>query len=277
MLLCLQKQSARLRALRLRRGTAPSRSSSRTLRCGGDLSMPPQHVQQRSRAGAGSKRSHSDTDVQHPGSSCSALDVAALDSHSSSQVGEHLAATPSAAAPDSRSPGGVSRAGVASAGANGGDTHSAAQEPADLGAARDLASRHDEAAQLQSRPGGSVPLHDAHPTADAVSHGSREQSTHVDVPEPGVASALRDLTEQVQSLRTSAAGTQQEARRAEKAVGCCALEPATLPPFPPTLMHILAPACSMSSLHSHKSQALLLHDVTSFMIPQRPLMHYPAA
>ena len=82
----VQNQSARLRALRLRCGTAASRSASHSHRGCGDPSSRPQHAQhaqQHIRISTGSKRSRSDTaasavDDRRPGSSCGALDVEAL-------------------------------------------------------------------------------------------------------------------------------------------------------------------------------------------------------
>jgi len=232
----VQKQHARLRALRFRRGITSSRSTSRPQRCGGDPSIQPQYAQPHGRVGTGSKRSRSDAagseaDQWRPGSSCSALVVTALlpSAPGSILAGRHSAVSPSMSPQATRSCAESEPAGVTREGASGGDTRAAAHQPAELSIAADDAARDAKAAQLHGQCGGSMPLADANPIAQADSRSSREQSTHVDMSEPGVASALRDLTDQVQNLRTSAAAAQQEARRAEKAVSCCAHDPATLP------------------------------------------------
>ncbi len=152
-----------------------------------------------------------------------------------------------------------SRAAVAREGASGGNTCGPAWEPADPDAAGDDAARDAKAAQLLQ--------FDVDPSAEAAPHRTAEQSTHVDMPEPGVAAALRDLTEQVQNLRTSTANMQQEARRADNMVSCCTREPANLAsPSPEPHSPDMHPGprlrTSIDGLRRCEARVLLWHNAT---------------
>ena len=215
MILPLQKQSVRLRAMRLRRATIRRRPQSR--HGSGEPASPLQDAQQRSCASAGSKRGRSDTAAAATESRLSGSSGGALD----------VASSPDSVAADGSRPRdrryseASSPAGVAIGAAGGDNSQSSALEPTELDHAGDDTARDVKAAALlQGQRVGSIRHHDMNTSARADSRGIAEQGTHADMPEPSVASALRDLTDQVQNLRTSAAAAQ----KAHTAVSCCVHE-----------------------------------------------------
>ena len=246
-LLVLQKHSARLRALRLRQGTAASRTASRARPRSGDSSTPLRPAPQRSRAGTSGKRSRSDmaasvAEHQHCASSTDALDTAASAAVEVLTVAAmrplagllretdiHEALSPAGASPES---------------AHGSSTRSDAVSPAvvagdggtDAAGVADAARRSRPGHQrtVRGSPGGrpergaspavepaSSPRTNPARPADPDVRAAMEQPTLTAEPEPCVAAAVRDLTDQVQSLRVVASRAHLEDKRPQHAVSSC--------------------------------------------------------
>ena len=160
---------------------------------------------------------------------------------------------------------------MARGGFSGDNACSPAQQPADIVPAVDDGATAAEAAQLvPDLRNGSMRPSTIEPNARAAHGGVTEQGAHVDFREPGVAAALRDLTEQVRNLRTSAAGAQPEAP-ASREVGELLYVCACLLASSPWPLTFCQPHCQHNTRVHQRAHARAMLSDTS------PHHHDPAA